>query len=354
MIIIHSTLSKIFYFSVLEKAVIEFLYTHISALTAYSLIISAILVIKERNRIRGTYAIVGFIICVFLYLTIDFVTQPLLKWIFLLGPFLLPFSFWMIARTLFNDTPISKKRLLIYVLAATFVYYVLFIMGNFTDWDKISSIAGRSFSIIFIVLAMIETQSGKRSDLDEQRIRLRKYFTYFIGLVVLITILSELGLSKEEQELPRLVQRSSILIFNTFFIGLNFSIKSRLFDARKKKTEVLHTDIIDMIQEVMLGKELYRNEKLTIGLLAEEIGEQEYKTRRVINQEMGYRNFIDFINSYRIKEATDLLKDRAKSNLTILEIAYKTGFNSIGPFNRSFKQATGLTPTDYRSKHLSN
>ncbi|XOV92202.1 MAG: helix-turn-helix domain-containing protein [Bacteroidota bacterium] len=333
---------------------IETLYFQINALAAYSLIISAILVFKDRSRIRGAYAVIGFVVCVFLYLVIDFVSNPLLKWIFVLGPFLLPFSFWMMARTLFNDQQLSKSRALIYVLATTFVYYVLYFLGNLTDWVKISEIAGRGLSIFFIVLAMIEAQSGKRTDLDDQRVRLRKYFTYFIGLVVFITILSELGLSKDEQELPKLIQRSAILIFNTLFIGINVSIKSHLFDARKKNTEVVNPDLIDRIQRIMIEQELYRKEKLTIGQLAEALSEQEYKTRRVINQEMGYRNFIDFINSYRIREATNLLKDRTKSNLTILEIAYKTGFNSIGPFNRAFKQATGFTPTDYRKKYMSD
>lgn len=333
---------------------IEAPYSQINALTAYSLIISAILVIKDRNRIRGAYAVIGFISCVFLYLVIDFVTHPFLKWIFVLGPLLLPFSFWMMARTLFNDEPLAGKRALIYVLTTAFVYYLLYFLGNFSDWTKVSAIAGRALSIFFIVLAMIEAQSGKRTDLDDQRIRLRKYFTYFIGLVVFITILSELGLSKDEQELPKLVQRSAILLFNTLFIGINVSIKSHLFDARKKNTEVINPDLIDKIQRIMIEQELYRKEKLTIGQLAEVLEEQEYKTRRVINQEMGYRNFIDFINSYRIREATGLLKDRTKSNLTILEIAYKTGFNSIGPFNRAFKQTTGFTPTDYRKKYIND
>jgi AraC-like DNA-binding protein len=218
----------------------------------------------------------------------------------------------------------------------------------------VAAIAGRVFSIFFIVLAVIEAQSGKNTDLDEARIQLRKYFTYFIGLIVLITILSELGLDDSEQQLPRLLQRTAILLFNTLFIVINFSVKSRLFDTRKKKPGVRHPELIEKIQSVMLDQELYRQEKLTIGQLAAAIGEQEYKVRKVINQEMGYRNFIDFTNSYRIKEATDLLKDRSKTELTILEIAYKTGFNSIGPFNRSFKQATGLTPTDYRNKHLNH
>ncbi|MEQ9377697.1 MAG: helix-turn-helix transcriptional regulator [Imperialibacter sp.] len=318
------------------------------------MIISAILVLKDRNKIRGAYAVLGFITCVFLYLIIDFVTFPLLKWIFVIGPFLLPFSFWMMARTLFNDDPLSPKRILIYIITATFVYYGLYCTTNLTDWDKISSIAGRALSIFFIGLAIIEAQSGKRSDLDEERIRLRKYFTYFIGLVVFITILSELGLTKDEQELPKLIQRSAILLFNTFFIGLNVSIKSQLFDTRRKNTEVKHPDLIEKIQKIMIDREFYRKEKLMIGQLAEAIGEQEYRVRKVINQEMGYRNFIDFVNSYRVREASTLLKDREKSNLTILEIAYKTGFNSIGPFNRSFKQATGFTPTDYRRKHSGN
>lgn len=333
---------------------IETLYSQINGLTAYSLIISAILMIKDRTRIKGAYAVIGFIVCVFLYLVIDFVSHPLLKWLFILGPFLLPFSFWIMARILFNDQPLSNKRILIYVLTTTFAYYLLYFLGKLTDWIKISAIAERALSIFFIVLALIEAQSGKRTDLDDQRVRFRKYFTYFISLVVFITILSELGLSKDEQELPQLVQRSTILVFNTLFIGMNVSIKSHLFDVRKKNTEVIHPELIDKIQRIMEEQELYRNEKLTIGQLAEALSEQEYKTRQVINQEMGYRNFIDFINSYRIKEATDLLKDRTKSNLAILEIAYKIGFNSIGPFNRAFKQATGFTPTDYRKRHLNN
>ena len=254
----------------------------------------------------------------------------------------------------FNDDPLTRKQLFIYTLSTTLVYYAIYFLSDLTGYDKTLSITGRALSLFFIVLAIVEAQSGKRSDLDEGRIRLRKHFTYFIGLVVLITILSELGLSKEEQELPRLVQRSAILVINTLFITWNVSIKSHLFDARKKNTEVKHPDLIEKVQHKMLNQELYKQEKLTIGQLAEELNEQEYRVRKVINQEMGYRNFIDFTNSYRIKEASSLLTDKTQSNLTVLEIAYKTGFNSIGPFNRAFKQATGLTPTDFRKKNLTN
>ncbi|MBB6270519.1 AraC-like DNA-binding protein [Pedobacter cryoconitis] len=46
-----------------------------------------------------------------------------------------------------------------------------------------------------------------------------------------------------------------------------------------------------------------------------------------------------------------ILKDPARSNLTILEVLYEIGFNSKSSFNTSFKKHTNLTPTAYRQKH---
>jgi AraC-like DNA-binding protein len=57
------------------------------------------------------------------------------------------------------------------------------------------------------------------------------------------------------------------------------------------------------------------------------------------------QNFYDYINSFRIKEAQDLLKD---SNQTVLEVLYNVGFNSKSSFNTAFKKITGLTPSVYR------
>ena len=329
------------------------IYSHLNFITAYSLLISALLILKDRHRTRGSYAITAFVFCVFLYLVIDEVkNDSWLHYLMIAGPSLLPFTFWLMARSMFRDRPLSTERLSSYTIGTLFVYYSLYFLRNWVGWLDFGAIAGRVVSIFFVIMALIEAQTGRESDLDENRIRLRKYFTYIIGITVLITILAELGLDSNEQQFPRIVQRASILVINTIFIVSNFSIKSSLFDIRKKNPTTEHPDIVEKIQSKMVEEGFYRKEKLTIGQLAEAVEEQEYKLRQVINQEMGYRNFIDFTNSYRIKEACDLLKDPKNTKMTILEIAYQTGFNSIGPFNRSFKQATRTTPTDYRKKHL--
>ena len=102
----------------------------------------------------------------------------------------------------------------------------------------------------------------------------------------------------------------------------------------------------------MLDNKFFTNESLTIKKLAEELDEKEYILRKIINQQLNYNNFSDFLNSYRIAEAKNRLKDVNQKKKTILEIAYEVGFNSIGPFNRAFKLNTGLTPTEFRKKHI--
>ncbi|MEO0902667.1 MAG: helix-turn-helix domain-containing protein, partial [Bacteroidota bacterium] len=70
----------------------------------------------------------------------------------------------------------------------------------------------------------------------------------------------------------------------------------------------------------------------------------------LINHKMG-QHFFDFVNSYRIQSAVDILKDPTKKKVTILEILYEVGFNSKSSFNTAFKKHTGHTPTTYRSKN---
>jgi AraC-like DNA-binding protein len=60
-------------------------------------------------------------------------------------------------------------------------------------------------------------------------------------------------------------------------------------------------------------------------------------------------NFYEFINSYRISEAKQLLEDHDKPNQTIIEILGDAGFNSKATFNSIFKKIVGMTPTQYRA-----
>jgi AraC-like DNA-binding protein len=97
---------------------------------------------------------------------------------------------------------------------------------------------------------------------------------------------------------------------------------------------------------------IWREEGLTIGALAGRLGVPEHRLRRAINSGLGYRNFSAFINRARITAAQAALSDPAQMGRTVLEIAYDTGFASLGPFNRAFRAETGQSPTEYRRAAL--
>ncbi len=93
---------------------------------------------------------------------------------------------------------------------------------------------------------------------------------------------------------------------------------------------------------------LYIEADLRVADLARLTGEPEYKVTQCITGTLGFPNFNQMVNSYRIEEAKRRLVDPAFAHLPILTIALDCGFGSIGPFNRAFKADTGMTPQEYR------
>ena len=111
--------------------------------------------------------------------------------------------------------------------------------------------------------------------------------------------------------------------------------------------------ILVKLTDLMDHQQYWQTEGLTIRQLAETMQVKEYRLRQTINQHLGFRNFNEFLNSYRIREACAILSNPKKQELIILEIAYDLGYQSLAPFNKAFKRVTGVTPTEYRKENNS-
>ncbi len=110
------------------------------------------------------------------------------------------------------------------------------------------------------------------------------------------------------------------------------------------------TGQIAMLRTHMENQEPYMDPDLTIRGLAQQIGMDTKAASLLINHALN-QHFYDFVNSYRIAKAADMLKDPGKRKMTILEILYHVGFNSKSSFNTAFKKQTGYTPTEFRRRH---
>lgn len=59
-------------------------------------------------------------------------------------------------------------------------------------------------------------------------------------------------------------------------------------------------------------------------------------------------NFSDYLWNIRMKKAEELLSE---TDMNIDQISIQVGYLNTSSFRRKFKQETGLTPSQYRSKH---
>lgn len=114
-------------------------------------------------------------------------------------------------------------------------------------------------------------------------------------------------------------------------------------------TETAARELADKLDKLMNEEQLYRNNELRLGILAEKLGTNKHHLSQVINDNMGF-HFFEYINMLRIREAEQLLRDEQHADMTISEIAWKVGFNNRVSFNTAFKKHTGHTPTAFR-KH---
>ena len=97
---------------------------------------------------------------------------------------------------------------------------------------------------------------------------------------------------------------------------------------------------------------VYRRPKVSIRSLADELGLPEYRLRKLIHEELGFRNFNVFLHHYRLREACEMLSDPDQIRTPILTIALTVGYQSINTFNRAFREIIGETPSAFRARSL--
>ncbi len=93
----------------------------------------------------------------------------------------------------------------------------------------------------------------------------------------------------------------------------------------------------------------YQDPELSLGSLAEKLGLTTHELSQIVNTALK-KSFNEFINEYRVAEVIKRMQDPAYNRITLLGIAYDSGFNSKSTFNLIFKKITGKTPAEYKTE----
>jgi AraC-like DNA-binding protein len=87
-------------------------------------------------------------------------------------------------------------------------------------------------------------------------------------------------------------------------------------------------------------------QRITLDEAAQVVNSSTRHFCKVFKQATGI-TFTDYLARVRVEKAKHLLEN---PHLRVSEIAFETGFDSISQFNRSFKRITGMSPTQFRSE----
>ena len=129
--------------------------------------------------------------------------------------------------------------------------------------------------------------------------------------------------------------------------GLLNLICSRFLDAaelRRKGSDdhTLFSEVISYISQNF-------RQDITLKQIAKKLGYNEKYLSTSLHA-LTKMNFREFLASYRIDYAKQLLSGRRDSAMRISDVASESGFASINSFNRCFREVTGMTPSEYRRK----
>ena len=268
--------------------------------------------------------------------------------------------FWLFTRALFDD----EFRLrwwhgLIWAVVAAYSFAGCV-------WIAPSGHVRFSVTVVnLIVLGFIALAVGQMivswpADLVERRRRVRVFIVCAIALygglnaVLQITVAGQhVGAAAETINAGVLTCTVAAIVYAMMRVDA-----ADLFPAAAQPAPVVFSQpatdaaadqkLIDALMRLMADERIYRQENITIGVLATRLKIPEYRLRRLINQRLGYRNFNVFLNNHRIEEAKAALADPTQAEVPVITIAMDAGFQSLGPFNRAFKAVTGVTPTEYR------
>ena len=273
--------------------------------------------------------------------------------------------FWWFARSLFEDdfrwTPIK-----IAPFAALVIMHFPWLGWRLEDKGWLELALHSSLSIVLLAHAVWIALSNRDDDLVGPRRRFRVAFATVIGIVGIVIAIGEnihaLAGLPPKITLVHAVALASLTFFFAFWL---LTANRALFGedetpaltkpapepTAKRPLAPADQPAFDKLAALM-DEGVYREEGLTVAGLAGKVGVAEHQLRRLINRELGFRNFTAFLNDRRIADAKADLADPEKARKQILQIALDLGYSSIAPFNRAFKNATGLTPTEFRKEKL--
>ncbi len=125
--------------------------------------------------------------------------------------------------------------------------------------------------------------------------------------------------------------------------------QSRPRYAKSGLTDDKARSLIDRLDDAMTTDAWYRDPDMSLKQLADRLGVTSQSLSQALNQQRE-QSLIEYLTNWRMRDAKQRLSDRANDCFTIEGVARQSGFASRSAFYKAFKEAEGVTPTEWRGR----
>ncbi|MEW6992512.1 helix-turn-helix domain-containing protein [Colwelliaceae bacterium 6441] len=277
-------------------------------------------------------------------------------------------GYWLFARSFFRkNNPINHHHLLLVGLLSACLILRHLILFSEKMWLVNSSwlpaLANALTEIVAIlypgmlILIFWEGYRVLRSATSVQRKIATIYLSSLIFCVVSVMVIGETlptdflaGAGREW------LSAFAFFVILTSTHGL-ICFRQQQIEQKEKSTDSTIEEeglLAQQIQTLLVEERRFLVSSLRVADIARELDVPEYRVRAIMLNHFDAKNFNHYVNQMRIEYAKTLLSAPDKSDWPVLVVGIESGFASVAPFTRAFKEFTGSTPGQYRKQHLTN
>ncbi|MGC4027180.1 MAG: helix-turn-helix domain-containing protein [Mesorhizobium sp.] len=364
---------------------------YVSAVSLGVLVFLAVLLVVDRQRAPGTpyllalLIILGSIITTRLFFHLGSELLLYMPFVVFPGLFCYSPSMYLYCETaLFNRSP-SKFgwiSLCAAPLAALLLHTVMHLKfpemrdaaqiatqgGIIAPYSRMLFAAAVVYNLVFLLLSLrnirVYNKAYQENFAGADRDQLQ-WFKLLISLNLLLVISFCGGLvviSTFDLKIPSTPVEGIVALLMIYIILYYFIRRPAIFSLPKSApakasgkyqkqnlTDAERKVYLEKIENYLAEEKPFLDDKVTLAALARELGIPSHHFSMVINIERN-TNFYHFINAYRVEEAKALLIREDMHDETVLDIGLMAGFQSKAGFNKVFKEITGQTPSEYRTR----
>ena len=110
------------------------------------------------------------------------------------------------------------------------------------------------------------------------------------------------------------------------------------------------SQVLSQLELQMDEERSFLDSSLSLRSLAEKLAIHPNKLSWLLNEQVG-KNFNEYINTFRLETFKEKALEPSNAHLTLLGLAYESGFNSKTVFNSFFKKMEEMTPSEWMKAH---